>query len=30
MCRGLSEIHNHTEQLTPVLGAYKYIKLQTQ
>jgi len=30
MCTGLSEIHNHTEQLTPLLGSYMYTKLQTQ
>ena len=30
-CTGLSEIHNHNEELTPLLGAcmYMYTKLQT-
>ena len=30
MCTGLSEITNHNEQSTPLLGAYTYTKLQTQ
>ena len=29
ICTGLSEIHNHNEQLTVLLGAYVYTKLQT-
>jgi len=31
-CTGLSEIHNHNEKSTPLVGAclYMYTKLQTQ
>jgi len=29
MCTGLSEIHNQTEQLTLLLGAYMFTNVQT-